>query len=121
MEVTLNKFDKPLFVEELTFWVRPELLEKYIEIDAELWVPALCTRKGYLGGEVWVGEEGTGEVLMLCFWEDYEDFATLDKAWESDMKTKTEAAIGEGNMRFIGQMQQSKRRWKVREYRPAGA
>lgn len=117
MQVELTTFDPPQFIEELTFWVRPELLEQYIELDATLWVPALCTRKGFLSSEVWVGEPGSGEITVLYFWEKYENFTGLDEAWLNDLKDKTGAAMGDGNMKFIGAMK-SQKKWKVREYRP---
>ncbi len=117
MEVKCTRFDPPRFIEELTFWVKPELIDQYIELDSQLWVPALCTRQGFLGSEVWLGEEGTGEITMLYFWETYEDFAGLDEVWQNDLKDKTNAAMGEGNMRFIGQMEKSQKKFKAREYR----
>lgn len=116
MKVKLNKFDPPCFIEELTFWVKPEMLEEYIELDAKLWVPELCTRKGFLGSEVWVGEPESGEITMLYFWEKFEDFANLDEVWQNDLKNKTDAAMGNGNMKFIGTMK-SQKKWKVREYK----
>ena len=116
MEVKLKKFDPPRYIEELTFWVKPDLIERYIQLDAELWVPALCTRQGFLGSEVWLGEEGSGEITMLYFWEKKENFTGLDEVWQNDLKDKTHDVMGE-NMKFIGTMK-STNKWKVREYYP---
>ncbi|MDR0840293.1 MAG: TIGR03792 family protein [Christensenellaceae bacterium] len=107
-------YNPPQFIEELTFRVRPDMLETYIELDARLWVPALRSRKGFLGSEVWVGEPGSGEVTMLYFWERYEDFAGLDVAWLEELKQKTNDVMGDA-IEFIGAME-SARKWRVREY-----
>lgn len=79
-------FEKPQFIEELTFRMKPECVQGFIRVAKEHWLVGLANQKGFLGGEIWVGEKGTGEVAEYYFWESYEDYASLDKEWLADMK-----------------------------------
>ena len=112
-----HQFEKPPYIEELIFRVKPELLEKYIEQNYTHWISALSGKPGFLGGQVWVGEQGTGEVASLYFWENYEDYANLDQTWLSGMKKKSGELMGEGSVQFIGQMKESKKKYLCCEYR----
>ena len=112
-----NRFKNPPYIEELTFRVKPELLEKYIEQNYTHWISALSQKPGFLGGQVWIGEQGTGEVTSLYFWENYEDYANLDQVWLSGMKNKSGELMGEGNVEFIGRMKESNKKFLVCEYR----
>lgn len=111
------RYENPPYIEELVFRVTPALLEQYIGLNASHWIPGLSAQRGFLGGQLWVGEEGTGEVAVLYFWEHYEDYAGLDQDWLARMKRQAGAAMGEGNVAFIGRMQASKKKFKVCEYR----
>lgn len=110
-------FEKPPYIEELTFRVKPELLEKYIEQNYAHWIKGLSDKQGFLGGQVWVGEPGTGEITNLYFWENYEDFTNIDQEWLSGMKKKSGELMGEGSVEFIGQMKQSEKKYLRCEYR----
>jgi uncharacterized protein (TIGR03792 family) len=84
-------FKKPPFIEELVFRMKPECVEGFIRVAKEHWLPGLSKQKGFLGGELWVGEKDTGEIAEYYFWESYEDFASLDQEWLSDMKRRAGA------------------------------
>lgn len=117
MDFAKMVYDPPLFIEELSFWVNPEQLEKYLRVEEELWVENLKTREGFVYSQLWLGEEGTSEVTKLYFWKRYEDYAGLDQDWLGDLKQRAGQAMGEGNTRFIGAMKDSKKKYLVREYR----
>lgn len=53
--------------------VRPEERERWVEKDAEIWTPALREREGFLGKEVWLGEDGS-EVVLVIRWRSREDW-----------------------------------------------
>lgn len=53
--------------------VRPEVRDLYVEKDAEVWTPALRQEEGFLGKEVWLGEDGS-EVVLLIRWRSREDW-----------------------------------------------
>jgi uncharacterized protein (TIGR03792 family) len=51
--------------------VRPGLRERFVEKDAEIWTAGLAREAGFLGKEVWLGEEET-EVILVIRWESRE-------------------------------------------------
>lgn len=50
--------------------VRPGMRERFVEKDAEIWTPGLAREAGFLGKEVWLGEEET-EVILVIRWESH--------------------------------------------------
>lgn len=51
--------------------VRPGMRDLFVEKDAEIWTPGLAREAGFLGKEVWLGEEET-EVILVIRWESRE-------------------------------------------------
>ena len=49
-------FPKPQFVEGLTFRVKPEEVERYMQLEEEIWVNELCKLPGFMGSETWVSD-----------------------------------------------------------------
>ncbi|TVQ59164.1 MAG: TIGR03792 family protein [Spirulina sp. DLM2.Bin59] len=72
--------------EWLRFRVNPELREKFIQLDQEIWDGAIATAPGYLGKEVWLGES-PDEVVVIVHWESY----PLWKSVPQDLVDATEA------------------------------
>ena len=56
--------------------VSPELREKFIQKDAEVWTSMLASYPGFLGKEVWINPEIPTEVVIVIRWANRE-------AWES--------------------------------------
>lgn len=52
--------------------VRPEIRERYLEKDAEVWTRGLEAEPGFLGKEVWLGEDG--EVVLVIRWRSRGDW-----------------------------------------------
>ena len=53
--------------------VPPEARDLYVEKDAEIWTPALREMEGFLGKEVWLGEDGS-EVVLVIRWRSRKDW-----------------------------------------------
>lgn len=51
--------------------VQAGLRERFVEKDAEIWTAGLAREAGFLGKEVWLGEEET-EVILVIRWESRE-------------------------------------------------
>lgn len=51
--------------------LRPGLRERFLAKDAEIWTAGLAREAGFLGKEVWLGEEET-EVILVIRWESRE-------------------------------------------------
>ena len=113
----LKRFQPPQFIEELVFQVPPEQVERYLDLDMEIFSTALSTVPGFLGGESWVSVDRPGEVTSLYFWASEKDFQSLDQAWLGGLKARMEEAMGAENLRFVRAGHAENRRCRVREYR----
>ncbi len=65
-----------MVIEWLKIRVSPELREKYIQLDAEVWTKMLATYPGFLGKEVWINPETPDELVLVIRWANRE-------AWKS--------------------------------------
>jgi uncharacterized protein (TIGR03792 family) len=90
-----------MVIEWLKFRVSPELREKYIQKDEEIWTAALSKSPGFLGKEVWINPKQQDEVVLVIHWASRE-------AWKSvpaDLLEKTDRqfaqAVGAGTYELI--------------------
>lgn len=65
-----------MVIEWLKVRVSPELREKFIEKDAEIWTAKLASYPGFLSKEVWMNPETPSEVVLMIRWASLE-------AWKS--------------------------------------
>ena len=61
-----------MVIEWLKFTVSPELREKFIQKDAEIWTSMLATYPGFLSKEIWISPETPSEVVVLIRWASRE-------------------------------------------------
>ncbi|MGA7933924.1 MAG: TIGR03792 family protein [Kovacikia sp.] len=90
-----------MVIEWLKIKVSPELREKFIQKDEEIWTTALSKSPGFLGKQVWINPSQADEVILVIHWANRE-------AWKSvpaDLLKETERlfsqAIGEGTAQII--------------------
>lgn len=57
--------------------VDPEHREAWLEADEEVWTPGLSGVAGFLGKEVWQGEDG--EMVLVIRWRSREDWDAVPK------------------------------------------
>ncbi len=112
----LKIYEKPQFIEELVFRIAPGQVERYLELEAELFSEPLSHRAGFLGGETWVSQDREGEVTSLYFWESEEAYHALDQVWLGGQKEKMGQLMGE-DAAFVRAGHAEDRRFRVREYR----
>jgi uncharacterized protein (TIGR03792 family) len=65
-----------MVIEWLKIRVSPELREKFIQKDAEIWTSSLASYPGFLSKEVWINPEAPTEVVIVIRWANRE-------AWKS--------------------------------------
>ncbi|HEY9798470.1 MAG TPA: TIGR03792 family protein [Leptolyngbyaceae cyanobacterium] len=75
-----------MVIEWLKVMVSPELQEKFIQKDAEIWTATLASYPGFLGKEVWINPETPSEVVLIIRWESLEAW----KAIPQDQLEQTE-------------------------------
>lgn len=86
--------------EWLRFRVKPELRERFIQLDQEIWDEAIASSPGYLGKEIWLGES-PDQVVVIVHWQS----EALWKAVPADLVDATEArfaaAMGAENYELL--------------------
>jgi uncharacterized protein (TIGR03792 family) len=66
-----------MVIEWLKIRVSPELREKFIEKDAEIWTAMLSGYPGFLSKEVWINPETPAEVVIIIRWETLEQWKAI--------------------------------------------
>lgn len=66
-----------MVIEWLKVRVSPELREKFIQKDAEIWTAMLSEYPGFLSKEVWINPEIPTEVVLMIRWETLEQWKAV--------------------------------------------
>jgi|SRR5215203_5140511 len=80
--------------------VRPELRDLYLEKDEEIWTAGLAREDGFLGKEVWLGEEDSevilSEIVLVIRWRSEEDWKGMPKERMDELDRRFRAVLPEG-------------------------
>jgi uncharacterized protein (TIGR03792 family) len=64
-------------IELLKFKLAPNIREKYIQKDGEIWTTALSKYPGFLGKQVWINPNDATEVIFIIHWETREQWQAI--------------------------------------------
>ena len=99
MEKQIVKLDKPVAIEEIRVMVKPECIDKWVELDTRIWTSRLKVSEGFLGKEIWISRDVPGEITVIIYWEDYDIWQSHDKSgWCKELDEQMFAEMGEGNL-----------------------
>ncbi len=68
-----------MFIEWLRFQVPPELREKFVAVDAEVWTADHAKRPGFLKKEVWISPQNLDQLAIVITWATPDDWFTIPK------------------------------------------
>lgn len=93
-----------MVIEWLKIQVVPELREKYIQKDEEIWTRALSKFPGYIGKQVWIDPKNSDKVVLVIHWKNREawkaipakDLAAIEGQFVQQMGKDTYKIIEEG-------------------------
>ena len=74
--------------------VQPEVRDLYLERDREIWTAGLAREAGFLGKEVWLGDDS--EVILVIRWRSEEDWKGMPKERQDDLDRRFREAVPEG-------------------------
>jgi uncharacterized protein (TIGR03792 family) len=74
--------------------VQPEVRSLYLEKDREIWTAGLAREEGFLGKEVWLGEEG--DIILVIRWKREENWKRMPKERQDDLDRRFREAVPEG-------------------------
>jgi uncharacterized protein (TIGR03792 family) len=83
-----------MVIELLKFKVPPELQEKYIQKDAEIWTTALASYPGFLSKEVWVNPHDPTEVILVIHWATREVWKAIPQTELDATAQKFDESLG---------------------------
>lgn len=83
----LKKIIKPMAVEQLVMTVKPDLVDRWLELDHEIWSKGLAKWPGYIRKEVWESRERPGRLTINIYWEDYDAWQAIDSEWVKETDT----------------------------------
>jgi len=83
-------------IEWMRVRVRPDLVERYVEKDREVWTAGLEREEGFLGKEVWRGEEA-GDLMLVIRWQSRGDWEAISKERLEELGRRFQEELPEGH------------------------
>ncbi|UBF28074.1 TIGR03792 family protein [Kovacikia minuta CCNUW1] len=90
-----------MIIEWLKIKVSPELREKYIQKDEEIWTGTLSKSPGFMGKEVWINPQKADEVVLVIHWANREAWKNFPAAVLEETEQKFSQALGAGTYEII--------------------
>ncbi|MBD2740708.1 TIGR03792 family protein [Coleofasciculus sp. FACHB-1120] len=84
-----------MVIEWLQVRVAPELREKYIQKDGEIWTAFLARCPGFLGKEVWLNPNDPTEVILVIRWATREQWKSVPPESLEEIERQFVQAMGE--------------------------
>ncbi|MBD1878814.1 TIGR03792 family protein [Coleofasciculus sp. FACHB-T130] len=84
-----------MVIEWLQVRVPPELREKYIQKDGEIWTAFLAGCPGFLGKEVWLNPNEPTEVILVIRWATREQWKSVASERLEEIERQFVQAMGE--------------------------
>lgn len=71
----------PMVIEMQRLRVKPELRDRWLAADEEVWTAGLYAEPGFVGKEVWIGGGDQGdEIVLVIRWRSQADWDGMSKA-----------------------------------------
>jgi len=67
-------------VEVLEFRIEPELLDRWLEIERDVWTGFLVGRPGFVHKQVWTDADDPGAVSVVIWWATREQWKRITAA-----------------------------------------
>ncbi len=107
-------FNPGQVIEQLHFTVKPEIIETFIELDAQIWTKTLAKQIGFIKKELWVGSNGN--VYTNTYWKSMQHWQDIDKNLLDKTQNDFDNAIGKENYTFNNPLHIENQKIKVMDY-----
>ena len=84
-----------MVIEWLQFDVSPELRERFVQKDDEIWTPALSKYPGFLGKEIWISPDRLTEIVLVIRWEPLEQWQSIPAQELEQIEAQFQQAMGD--------------------------
>ncbi|MGL6098926.1 MAG: TIGR03792 family protein [Fusobacteriaceae bacterium] len=109
----LNTLENKYAIEELIFKVNSEDIQKFIEIDYEIWTKELSKNISFIRKEVWLSETNPGEIKTVIYWDSYENWKSIDHDSLVETGKLFDEKMGETKYSFVGAPHDGNQLFKV--------
>lgn len=82
-----------MVIEWLRFQVPADQRERYIQVDDEIWTPALQTYPGFISKETWIAPDDEGAVILVIRWRTREEWKTIPEEDLVAIEARFDAAL----------------------------
>ena len=113
----LIKKENPEAVEELIFKVSPDFIDRFLEIDHDIWTKMLSQCPGFVSKEVWLSKDCPGEITQIIYWTDISLWKSIPQEELNQTQIEFDTAVGEGNYEWVGAPHESNQKFKIMEYK----
>lgn len=103
-----------MVIEWLKFRVEEELRERFVQLDADIWTPALARQEGFLNKEVWISSERLDEVITVIRWSTAEAWYSIPSDELRQVEQRFSEALGQENYELL-----DSREYQVRKFSSA--
>ena len=81
-------------IEWLEFRVPTEYRERYVQVDDQVWTPALQQYPGFISKETWLDAEDLELVVLMIRWRSREEWYAIPEAALAKIEQAFDAALG---------------------------
>jgi uncharacterized protein (TIGR03792 family) len=82
-----------MVIEWLKMRMPAEKRERYIQIDNDIWTPALQKYSGFISKETWISPEDAEVVIFVIRWRTREEWFAIPEADLAEITARFDAAI----------------------------
>ena len=104
-------------VEYLVFEVKPELKDRFIEAEHQIWTKILDSFPGLISKEIWINDLKPNEVTVVIYWNSFEEWKAIPEEVLKEVEQEFDDFFGEENYSFKEARHENNRWYKVSEYK----
>ncbi|MBI9104506.1 MAG: TIGR03792 family protein [Spirochaetales bacterium] len=92
-----KNYNNGLAVEILRFTMNPDLQERFLKADHDIWTIALSKEDGFISKDVWINKKKPGEITTVIYWESLEKWSAIDHKTLERVDREFNDFMGEGS------------------------
>ena len=90
-----------MVIEWLSFRVKPELREEFIQKDAAIWTATLSQQEGFLSKEVWIDPAKSDRLYLVIRWQTRQQWKAVPLELLAQTDAKFMSAMGKDNYEML--------------------
>ncbi len=102
--MVLHRLEKPAVIEQLVIETQSEAVERWIELDHEIWTEGLASFEGFLRKEVWLSRDVPGRLTAVIYWSDYALWKAVDPEWLAEAERRFTERFAPYTMRIVAEL-----------------